>query len=160
MLVSVEGPLHSPVTYAGVWGDWCVGMHELAPGEEGKVSRCLWDCVNAHNIWLVTAGQSLPRTAAFMSYQTPSTLSYCCLSETILQNRCCFVQRLLLLLCLASLLGLCTCSFAFLCCLPVCFVTFQKCYPFGIFMAAWWEVAGLWGPAEQTEPLPEMCALG
>lgn len=85
---------------------------------------CFWDWANARDIWLVSFGQSLPGTAALMSCQPPSAASCCCWFETVLQSGCSFVQ--LLLLCLAPLLGLCTCSFAFLCSLPVRFVTFPE----------------------------------
>lgn len=32
---------------------------ELAPGEEGEVSRCPWGCRNAHDTWPVTHAQQL-----------------------------------------------------------------------------------------------------
>lgn len=157
--LSAEGPLRSPVTEAGVRGRWCVDMHELAPEEEGKVSHHLWGWVNAHNIWLVTFDQSIPRTAAPMSCQ--STASCSCWSGMVLWSISSFVQPLLLLLCLVSLLGLCTWEFCFLSqsARVVCDFS-RRIVPLGIFMAARWDVTALWGPAEQTEPLPDLCALG
>lgn len=36
----------------------------------------------------------------------------------------------------------------------------RRIVPLGIFMATRWDVTALWGPAEQTEPLPDLYALG
>lgn len=139
--VSAEGPLRSPVTEAGVRGHWWVDMHELAPEEEGKVSHHLWGRVNAHNTWLVTFDRSIPRTAAPMSRQ--STASHSCWSGMVLWSISSFVQPLLLLLCLVSLLGLCTWSFAFFHSLPMWFVTF----PEGLSL-----LASLWLPGGMSLP--------
>lgn len=54
----------------------------------------------------------------------PSTASRCCQFETVLWSSCFFIQPLLL--CLASVLGLCTCSFPFLHSLPLWFVTLPE----------------------------------
>lgn len=135
--VPAEGQFRSSVTEAGGWGHWWVAMHKLAPAEEGKAPHHLWGCVNALSFWLVTFDQSIPCTAAPVSHQ--STVSRSCWFEMILWSISSFVQPLMLLLCLVSLLGLCSWSSAFLCSLPMWFVPF----PEGLsLLASLWLLGG------------------
>ena len=54
-------------------GDWWVDMLELAPGEEGKVSRCLWDCKYPQHL----AGYLWPKPSMPSSSHVPSAPIHC-----------------------------------------------------------------------------------